>query len=954
MFAFISLTVGKQIDPTTAKTVGQNFIATRVSSKTFGKTGNTLDLVYTSAATSNAQSQTTPTNYFYVFNVNQSQGFVIISADDNVLSVLGYSDQGAFNPNNIPENVSKWLENYKDQIRYVIENNIPATQTIISDWSNLKSGNQNQILFKKGSVTPLIQTHWDQSPNYNAQCPYDNAYSQRTVTGCVATAMAQVMKFWNYPASGTGFHSYNHATYGTLSANFGSTTYQWSSMPNSVTSANSAVATLMYHCGVSVDMGYGVGSTGGSSAYVAAAYSPITNCTEYALKTYFGYSSSLQGVIRANYTETQWIGLLETELDAGRPVIHTGSGTHGGHCFVCDGYDNNNYMHMNWGWSGNSDGYFQISALNPAALGTGGGSGGFNNYQSAIIGIKPPTSAVTYDMRLYASVTPSASSISYGQSFTVSTNIANFGTNSFTGDYCAAIFDNSYNFVGYVDSVINSTIQGGYHYTNGFTFSNSGLLSMLPGTYYIGIFYRPTGGNWRIVANNSSYTNLVQMTVTYSSNIELYSSMNVTPGTTFTVGNSASVNLNLKNTSTSTYYGQYSVALVTISGGSLTIAQMLSTISESSGLPPNYVYNSPYLTFNTTAITVTPGSYLLAAIYKPSTSSTWYIVGSTSYQNPINVTVQNPTIPPDIYEPNNSPTQAYSLALNYTSNLATVNTEGSNIHTGTDYDNYKISLQSGYTYTITARLQDKYSSNNGKTYTVDAMFSYSTDTITWSQTYDDVMPNNITVNGAGTVYFLVSPYFTGETGNYRLDISVTRSPILSSAKDITAFTVPGIVGSATINNSNATVTATVTFASNLTSLAPIISVSSFASVNPASGVTQNFTNPVTYTVTAQDASTKQWTVTITKQTTGINNVASNESINIYPNPSKDFINIDLSNSDAKVSSIKISDVQGQIISEQIVSNQIERISVSNFADGIYILQLNSDKGILTQKIIIGK
>jgi hypothetical protein len=429
--------------------------------------------------------------------------------------------------------------------------------------------------------------------------------------------------------------------------------------------------------------------------------------------------------------------------------------------------------------------------------------------------------------------------------------------------------------------------------------------------------------------------------------------MSVTPGTTLTVGQPASINLNLQNTGPTTFYGQYCVALLSNSDGSLSIAQYINVYNETGGLPSSYVYSSP-LTFSTTSITVAPGSYILATLYRLGTTGNWNIVGSTSYQNPINVKVQEATITPDIYEPNNSPTQAYSLALNYTSNLATVNTEGSNINTGTDYDNYKISLQSGYTYTITARLQDKYSSNNGKTYTVDAMFSYSTDTITWSQTYDDVMPNNITVNGAGTVYFLVSPYFTGETGNYRLDISVIRSPILSSAKDITAFTVQGIVGTATINNSNATVNATVTFASNITSLAPIISVSGFASVNPASGVTQNFTNPVTYTVTAQDASTKQWTVTITKQTTGINNISSNESIKIYPNPSKDFINIDLSNSDAKVSSMKISNVQGQIISEQNVSNQIERISVTNFADGIYILQLNSDKGILTQKIIIGK
>ncbi len=286
--------------------------------------------------------------------------------------------------------MAKWLEGYKNEIRFIITNNILQTTEIANDWSSLINGiNYGGSLGKKAGVTPLCQTTWDQSPYYNALCPYDNSASERTVTGCVATAMAQVMKFWNFPATGTGYHSYNHDTYGTLSANFGSSTYNWTSMPNNVSSNNSAVATLMYHCGVSVDMNYGVGSTGGSGAYVISNASPVTNCTEYALKNYFGYKSTLQGVEKDNYTQTQWVNLMKTELDAGRPVIYAGFGSGGGHCFVNDGYDINSFFHFNWGWSGSYNGFFVITALNPGGVGTGGGTGGFNNNHQAVIGIEP-------------------------------------------------------------------------------------------------------------------------------------------------------------------------------------------------------------------------------------------------------------------------------------------------------------------------------------------------------------------------------------------------------------------------------------------------------------------------------------------------------------------------------------------------------------------------------------
>ena len=154
--------------------------------------------------------------------------------------------------------------------------------------------------------------------------------------------MAQIMKFWNYPETGSGFHSYNHPAYGTLSANFGSTTYQWSLMPNVVSSSNSAVATLMYHCGVSVNMVYDIAAKGGSSAQ--------TLDVAAALKTYFGYSSTVEGKYRKDYTDAQWIDLLKTELNAGRPVQYAGTGSSGGHSFVCDGYNSNDFFHMNWGW----------------------------------------------------------------------------------------------------------------------------------------------------------------------------------------------------------------------------------------------------------------------------------------------------------------------------------------------------------------------------------------------------------------------------------------------------------------------------------------------------------------------------------------------------------------------------------------------------------------------------
>jgi hypothetical protein len=758
------------IDESTARKVMQSFLNSRANSLHLpGSSG--ADLVYRAGSTvGSPDAYTGQTTLFYVFNTT-NPGFVIIAGDDRVIPVLGYSDEVFFDPGNLAPNVRKWLEEYKNQIRDVVENDLPATEEIAGKWEEFLNGDISVTDVATGTaVNPLVQTKWNQAPYYNAMCPGGS------VTGCVATAMAQIMKFWNHPATGSGFHSYNHSNYGTISANFGGTTYQWSSMPDNVNSTNTAVAELMYHCGVSVDMDY---SPQVSGAYVITAQSPVQNCSEYAMKTYFGYKSTMQGVQRTNYAQSQWVSLLKGELDAGRPILYAGFGSGGGHAFVCDGYDNNEYFHFNWGWGGAYDGYFYINALNPSGTGTGGGSGGYNSGHQALIKIEPPSGGgTTNNMSLYNYVSTSASPIYYGQSFDVITNIANFGTSTFNGDYCAAVFDDQYNFIDYVEILTGYTLQSGYAYTNNLVFQTNGLFSMLPGTYYIGIFYRPTGGNWIQVSDNGNYTNLEQLNVINPNDIEMYAAMTVSPGTTLIQGQSVSVNLNVVNDGNSTFYGQYGVGLYSLDGN---LAQTIGILNENNGLPSGYIYLSPYLTFTSGAVTVSPGTYLLAVQHNPNNTG-WQLTGSSYYQNPIKVSVQAAALSPDIYEANNNVNQASNLTVSFSGNNAVCNTNGSSLHTGTDNDFYKITLSDGYDYSINARLHDSYNSGNGNTYTVDALFSFSPDGSNWSDAFDDVMPGYIAKEGGGTMFFHVAPYFAGETGTYLLDLAISRAPSNSIAE----------------------------------------------------------------------------------------------------------------------------------------------------------------------------
>jgi hypothetical protein len=768
--AFYSISFSASIDSVSAKKVGQSFLMSRTGA--FYKSEAVLNLAYvekSSVSYPNAKLSATP--LYYVFNVANGPGFIIVSADDRTSAVLGYSNDNNFKTTGMAPHVAKWLEGYKNQISYAIQNNTKPTQAIASEWQGLLSGNPVPQAYGKtaGAVSPLIQTIWNQAPYYNLYCPYDSVALDQAVTGCVATAMAQVMKFWNYPASGFGFHTYNHPKYGTLSANFANTTYDWSSMPNDITANNYPIATLMYHCGVSLDMNYDVAANGGSGAYTSAVAT--------SLKEYFGYAQSTKAISRKNYTDLDWVAVLKAELDSGRPMEYAGAGTHGGHAFVCDGYDINTYFHFNWGWGGNSDGYFKLDALNPGSLGAGGGTGGYNTNQQAIIGVKPVKNPATYMLDITANVVPSAPTINFGAGFSVSTNITNIGTNSFSGDFAAALFDKNGIFIDFVGTNTGFNLAPGATPPNSIDFTKAGSYGLLPGTYKINIYFRPTGGGWKeLQSSNVSVNGNTSITVVNVPNaLKLYAPIKVAP-LTLVQGQSASVTVNLYNANTYTYFGQYEAVLYDING---TLIETLGTYVEKNGLAKNSSYPSPFLTFSKPSLAAKPGTYVLVIEEKDTTATTWHYAGADLYANHIQVKVIKATLSPDVYEVNNVYSQASNLPFTFVNDTARQTTIGSNLHIGTDYDYYKFELPTGYDYTIKARIHDMFSSGNGLVYTVDGVVSYSTDGVTWSSAFDDIISDNILIKGGGTAGFLVSPIYTGETGTYLLDATISRQAIVT-------------------------------------------------------------------------------------------------------------------------------------------------------------------------------
>ena len=311
---------------------------------------------------------------FYIFNFNS--GFIIVSAENSIYPILGFSFEKPFINSNHSPALAWWLEGYKQRIVYHTEHNVVPSKYIEQAWAKLSAKNSQQKEFYE-TVEPLLNTTWNQGCYYNSALPVDSSGSCfHPYTGCVATALGQVLKYYNYPKTGTGSHGI-YTPYGWLEVSYEETEYDWVTMENNLTGNNPAVAELLLHCVVAVNSQFLPGGTG---AYDIDARNALIN--------YFDYDENAQFLLRSSYTG-DWAQLLRDELDQGRPVIYGGVDqvSVAGHTMICDGYFDTEFFHMNWGWGGLYNGYFYLDSLIV-------GSNFFNYQHDAIIGIRPDISGI--------------------------------------------------------------------------------------------------------------------------------------------------------------------------------------------------------------------------------------------------------------------------------------------------------------------------------------------------------------------------------------------------------------------------------------------------------------------------------------------------------------------------------------------------------------------------------
>jgi hypothetical protein len=343
----------------------------------------------------------------YIFDRPASSGYLIVSADDTATPLLGYADSGSFDANNMPPQLEWWLSEYASQIDYASANGIKNTYAPIAN---------------KKEIAPLVKTKWNQGTPYNNLCPSVN--NIKCPSGCVATAMAQVMKFWNYPEVGTGRVTATLPSGGTGEGfiNLAQKPFDWNNMIDSYSGYDytneqgNAVATLMQAAGYAAKMNYAPGGSGALS--INAAISLSKN---------FKYNPNIQYLQRLYFNTSEWNEIVYNELAAGRPILYGGQSTSVGHEFVCDGYDGNGYFHFNWGWGGMSDGYFILDALNPNSVGTGGGAGGgYNSRQDIIIGIQPSSVETDVYLTQFGNLSASASGSNISLALNYNGNVGNW------------------------------------------------------------------------------------------------------------------------------------------------------------------------------------------------------------------------------------------------------------------------------------------------------------------------------------------------------------------------------------------------------------------------------------------------------------------------------------------------------------------------------------------------
>lgn len=507
-FTFLFLTFltvasyGAPINVKQAKEAAISFL-NRNFNQTKALSGN-LELIWSDANALKAGSSHENAS-FYVFRLTDKDGFVVISGDDDVYPILGYSMQQTFRVDSMPSNLRLWFEGYQKQINWIRENKPVVSKAVTDAWAALSTGS-----FELKAGGNLLSTAlWDQLTPYNNICPVVNG--QKSLTGCVATATSIVMRYHKWPDTGQGNFSYTTATHRLrLSASF-NTTFDWNNMPMQYITGQytaqqaSNVATLMYDCGVFSQMDYDPDNSGA-----------LTINAAMGLVNYMKYDKSLHILTRDNYQTNEWVQILNNEIDNNRPIMYGGqNSSNEGHQFIVDGYADSNYYHINWGWSGQANGYFLLDAFNPETQGAGVNSpGSFSIGQDAVIGIKKPVAGSSYQDVLsyfsgenngvqYKGITTDASAIVPNTEFYVTAGfIGNFSIRQYNGLIAIALTDKNGNIKQIISPQENISLQINYG-ANG-TFPCKITTSLSPDDRIRGIYKSSDSNTWQWIRGGGS------------------------------------------------------------------------------------------------------------------------------------------------------------------------------------------------------------------------------------------------------------------------------------------------------------------------------------------------------------------------------------------------------------------------------------------------------------------
>lgn len=396
----------------------------------------------------------------YVFGLQHAEGFVIVAGDDAVSPILGYSERGTFRAHDIPAHVQYWLDEYERQIVWAQENDVAPSQETVDRWNNIGASSTDGA----GAVY-LPTALWNQKAPYNNQCPEIDGV--RSVTGCVATALAILMKYHRWPEVGEGQAAYLTKTYKKYVSAVFNKTYDWDNMPDEYIAGSyteeqaAAVAMLMQHCGVISLMDY---NPTFSSAYPRTALLGLAEHMRYDVSAYELY--------RNWYSQAEWNAMIRHEIDENRPVVYGGRTSSAGHQFVVHGYNADGYFNINWGWGGSYNGLFLLSALTPSGQGTGGTAGGYNYSQNAMFSLKKPEEGSTPTSVLaflkgtagdvtYSGLTPTTSYIKREVPFQIRMGFArNYGIKPFTGHFVLAMVDKNGNVKEFISDEMKVTDLG--------------------------------------------------------------------------------------------------------------------------------------------------------------------------------------------------------------------------------------------------------------------------------------------------------------------------------------------------------------------------------------------------------------------------------------------------------------------------------------------------------------